>query len=30
MLCLDCVYQKINNTYIDHAEDVDIVMPMHN
>ena len=30
MLYLDHLYQKINNTYTDNAEDVDIVMPMHN
>ena len=30
ILLLDHVYQKINKTLIDTAEDLDIVMPMHN
>ena len=30
MLHLDHAYQKINNTFINKEEDLDIVMPIHN
>ena len=30
MLHLDHAYKKINNTFIDNADDLDIVVPMYN